>query len=312
MRRIVQSSGIRRGFLPQPFPTRQLFTEKPTNIKYPSASKLNLVLDLDGTLITHAKTKSKKTLSKFRSMPTYFFDIKINGKYYCIFHRPYLFDYLKKWNNMFNLYVYTHSAPLYCDSIVKNLHHRVPELKIVGVQSRKIIFKNIMVQSRKIIKPELQPKDLQNLELNPNSTIILDDTLSAWPNDHINVLSIKTCDDVDESLNWIHKLKCDNELKLVDRYLHGIHSKVNDINLCQDLASSQSSSCQSNHKLQLCDMIADCNTKYKNEPHNKPISAIQSYFHAKKLIEGYSKMFHKRNVQPYVHISGFNHIELFN
>lgn len=197
--------------------------------------KLNLVLDLDETLIKCILPYSDEHLNRMKSCAFYLCDFKINDASYCIFFRPYLFDCLSKWNEDFNIYIYTCSLKEYCDVILNHIKLFVPSLEIYGVWSRKSINEKISL------------KHLHNLEINYKNTIIIDDNIKVWSNFTENVINIKTfLGPIDLSYNYI----LDDELLKVNKYL-------------DDILKNKPSSFFSYYDISK--LVAEYNKKYRQE-----------------------------------------------
>lgn len=198
--------------------------------------KINLVLDLDETLIKSVIPMSNSHLSILRIKKFYLCDITINNVVYCIFSRPFLFYYLEKWSEKFNLYIYTQSAQEYCDIILEKFKE-LSSIKICGVCSRKS-------------NTELVNKNLQNLGIDSNNTIIVDDNYKIW--DEVDsIINIKPFFGPSDLSN---KYIADTELIKVDKYLEIILDKYNEMIL------------DKYQKPNLINLIIKSNEKYNLEP----------------------------------------------
>lgn len=209
--------------------------------------KLNLVLDLDETLIKCIIPYSIQHLNDMRSYMYYLCDFEFNNMTYCIFYRPYLFECLYKWSGEFNLYIYTHSVQIYCDKILENIRMHIPSIKINKVWSRGSPSEVVA------------PKNLDNLAINYNDSIIIDDNIKVW--DHsTNVINIKTfLGPIDLPYNYIF----DNELLKINKYLDIILDdiKINSFSLFKNASELYIS----RPKYNLTKIIVKCNTKYRQE-----------------------------------------------
>ena len=76
------------------------------SLKMSKTMKLNLVLDLDETLIKCVIPYSTQNLIDMRLETYYLCDFEFENVIYCIFYRPYLFQCLDKWSNLFNIYIH--------------------------------------------------------------------------------------------------------------------------------------------------------------------------------------------------------------
>lgn len=201
--------------------------------------KLNLVLDLDDTLIKSIIPVSKQDLYSLQISDNYLLDIEINGVIYCIFYRPFLFQFLKKWSETFNLYVYTHSTKIYCKAILECLKTKVSSLKIYRVHCRETQ------------NSEIPLKNLDNLKLSRKNTIILDDNLNMWGDFTSNVLNIRPMSLIDT----------DQELIIVNDYLNVI-----DADYYKKSKKKFCSCTETNYDI--TEIIEICNFKYNCEDNN--------------------------------------------
>jgi TFIIF-interacting CTD phosphatase-like protein len=141
--------------------------------------KINLVLDLDETLIHCVDSMYNNSLDQLINKEYFFFNIKCNEKNLSIFYRPYLFKFLDSVKDKFNLYIYTTANRIYADIIIK---------KICQVLSTDVtIFKNIICRNETNIKY----KDLNNLGISTHNSIILDDRNDIWLSNNENLILIK-------------------------------------------------------------------------------------------------------------------------
>lgn len=228
--------------------------------------KLNLVLDLDETLIKCIIPYSEEHLNRLRSNTFYLCDFENNNVSYCVFCRPYLFYYLLKWSNCFNLYIYTYSYQDYCNIILENIKLYLPSVTFKGIWSRNYLNINDNndnndngTGTNKVIL-----KKLENLKLDPSNTIIIDDNVSIWL-ETSNVINIKPYfGPLDLSYNYVF----DDELLKIDKYLNTILHDMNNKSLFKNncfsyILNKIIKSDNHNHNHNLNQIITNCNEKYR-------------------------------------------------
>ena len=125
-----------------------------------------LVLDLDETLI-------KTHYSEYPFVQYYECHKNYRGKFsagngwYYIFHRPFLENFLKNCENLFDIYIYSNGTQSYVEEVLKTFP-RKPFKKVIG---------------RKSCNDTLI-KTLDILPIENNPAIIVDDRVDVWDDKH--------------------------------------------------------------------------------------------------------------------------------
>jgi TFIIF-interacting CTD phosphatase-like protein len=156
-----------------------------------TTNKLNLVLDLDETLIysyNNIIEMNKKSfeLNKHNYL---FYEIINNSKdsetilirRYYLFLRPYLITFLKKISNYYNLILYTNSTEKYATIIINYINY------LIKLDSN--IFTSIYYRfpNMTLIKTLERLKNL-NPNIDSTNTIIIDDNKEMWDIKYHNIL----------------------------------------------------------------------------------------------------------------------------
>lgn len=209
--------------------------------------KLNLVLDLDETLVKCVIPYSTEHYNNLKSEMYYLCDFKYDQHPYCIFYRPYLFECLSKWSKKYNIYIYTHSTRRYSDRVLEKFKLYVPSIKINKVWCRESSDENIDF------------KNLNNLGISHYNTIIVDDNIQIWNDFQGNVINVKQyLGPADLSNSY----KNDDELLKIDKYLEIIYNKLLSSSSSKDMLTSYFSKPKSD----LIDTITECNINYRKDP----------------------------------------------
>ncbi len=137
-------------------------------------NKLNLVLDLDNTLIS---SLSFKEAAKLKNRKLQYDDME---DYYRVFHRPYLQEFLDYAFSNFHVTIWTAASRDYASFIIDNII-----LLKKNNNNRKLrmyLYDDNCAQSQKIYNPK-SPKDLNYLYhfegFYPCSTVIMDDLVDV-------------------------------------------------------------------------------------------------------------------------------------
>jgi TFIIF-interacting CTD phosphatase-like protein len=160
-------------------------------------TKLNIVLDLDNTIIYTIIYNSSNIL-KIKLIELFKNDnllgkFIIDTKTYLVYMRPYLTFFLNTIKLYFNIYIYTNSQNIYCNNIINLLKKKYPYLEI-----KKIICRNDSLSYIK--KLSLFCDNIDDLHfLNDipiytefvKKTIIIDDDINIWKYDTDNLINIK-------------------------------------------------------------------------------------------------------------------------
>jgi hypothetical protein len=173
--------------------------------------RLNLVLDVDMTLVDSITPNTGEKDADFMSMDDYFFTYRDKTSVWHIFSRPGLFRCLELWSEMFNLFLYSHGTYNYCKAIADNMVRRIPGLVFHGIHTRIAASPSsqdapsstspaspVSAATAPVVATagatSIAPKDLKNMGLSPADTIIIDDTQSVWPDFQNNILKIAPFD----------------------------------------------------------------------------------------------------------------------
>jgi hypothetical protein len=170
-----------------------------------SNNKLNIVLDLDNTII-YTKIFNSNDILKIK----YYFLFKnenllgkfeIEQKTYLVYIRPYFTYFLNTIKMYFNLYVYTNSQEIYCKNIINLLRE-----KYLYFEIKKIICRNDNTSLIKRLSLICENHDdlhflnaITNYHDFVKETIIIDDNIDVWKFDKNNVINVKK---YDESVNF--------------------------------------------------------------------------------------------------------------
>jgi TFIIF-interacting CTD phosphatase-like protein len=172
-------------------------------------NKLNIVLDLDNTII-YSKIidsidivkikyfelfKNKNLIGKF----------DINNKTYLVYIRQYFSYFLNTIKMYFNLYIYTNSQSIYCINIINLLKKKYQNFDI-----KKILCKNTTNSSIKQLSIICDNQDdlhfLNNIPTYSEfikKTIIIDDNKNVWKYDSDNLIDIKAFNEIDINTNLL-------------------------------------------------------------------------------------------------------------
>jgi TFIIF-interacting CTD phosphatase-like protein len=160
--------------------------------------KLNLVLDLDNTII-YTKIFDTNDILKIKFYELFrnnnlLGKFTIDCKIYLVYTRPYFSFFLNTIKMYFNIYIYTNSHSIYCQNIINLLRN-----KFLYFEIKKIICRNNNCDS--LIKQLSKIYDCQDdLHFLVNSldyeefikkTIIIDDNIDVWKFDEDNLIEVK-------------------------------------------------------------------------------------------------------------------------
>lgn len=134
--------------------------------------KINLVLDLDETLI-HTIIKPEPNV--FKPVEYYKDTFIIDNEYYHVYFRTYMEQFIDNMSERYNIYIYSNGLELYVKNAINLIENKN---KIKDIFYRKTFTSPVI-------------KDLKNLNLNPNNTVIVDDRLDVWQTKYYdNLLTI--------------------------------------------------------------------------------------------------------------------------
>lgn len=139
--------------------------------------KINLVLDLDETLIHTIFISDEETIKKFEKKDCYLVKFQHANGWYLVYHRPRLFEFLVKMADNFSLILYTMASTTYASYVVNEINRRI------GYMFMRIISREDFMT--------LPYKSLSHMLINEKNSIIIDDRVDVWPNNLNNLLSIK-------------------------------------------------------------------------------------------------------------------------
>lgn len=144
--------------------------------------KLNLVLDIDETLISslykpeHVFIAKNKILNEGNVVNYSDLMVKLHGEEPCnilVIHRPKLKYFLETMSKYYNIYVYSHGMTKYIEEIINNID-----------PDKMINRKNIKTNDQKYPVSESTRKCLSKLNLHDKEslrkTLIIDDILNVW------------------------------------------------------------------------------------------------------------------------------------
>lgn len=141
--------------------------------------KLNLVLDLDSTLVYSICTTNMDLVSLYLKSPYlmvhYLEKSYIKNKFTHVIslYRPHLFDFLEQLSSMYNIYIYTHAHIEYAQMIINTIQFATD---------------NVITTYNARTDSEIKLKDLHNIKYidNIDRTIIIDDNPNVWVKEDIN------------------------------------------------------------------------------------------------------------------------------
>ena len=176
-----------------------------------------LVLDLDETLL-HTMHVNSSDINKIASL-----SIKKNllmqfvsaNTHMFVFYRPHLFDFLTNMQKIYNLFVYTNGTESYADIVLCTLKYRI------GCQTIKKCYSrngDILLKYLSSVK-----------EIDPNRTIIIDDSPVVWPNDSKHVIPIQRFfgpENDDDYLEDDHLVKLSELLSNVTTYKYTNNANI--------------------------------------------------------------------------------------
>ena len=157
--------------------------------------KLNLILDLDNTLILAKKFNinyetNKINLQKKKYKKNLLTTFQLNDFFYFIYKRCYLKYFLILANINFNLFIFTNSKKIYANKIINKLYELYPELNLINIITND--------ENKSYIKSLQRINQLNTdnicIEENYNclkkNSIIIDDCNKLWPFDSENIYNI--------------------------------------------------------------------------------------------------------------------------
>jgi len=137
--------------------------------------KLNLVLDLDQTLI-HTDITPMRMMKNNIDYSHLLVQFQDGAQVYTVYFRPYVFEFIKNMSEHYNLYVYTNGTKQYCSIVVNMLVTLLNFNPFVKIQHR---------------ETESTIKYLTKLDIQMHNTIIIDDLPTIWDHGVQNIFAIK-------------------------------------------------------------------------------------------------------------------------
>ncbi len=202
-----------------------LYIDKPQNINisYPinlnKHIRPNLVIDLNGILIFSSHLIDVKDIIKYTSFNNFLLIYKdFDYNMFVIYYRNYIKEFLLEINNYYDIYIYSSINKTQTDLLIIML------INLLGIN----VFKGVY------IKYQNEQKSLENLNLNPLHTIIIDYSNINWKTYESNLILIpifkgpniadydKNTDllNLKKCLSRIYKLFIDNSYGDIRNYIH--------------------------------------------------------------------------------------------
>ncbi len=164
-----------------------------------SKYKINLVLDLDNTIIYtyifNCETQQdliKKFMNKNDKRLLISFDY--NGYYYFVFERSYLDYFIMFISVYFDIYIYTNGQKNYHDIVVNKLKEKYPMFQIINSVYKTSYDDSNLKNLENLEFVDSNGKIIFDYELN---TIIIDDRKDVWVFDLLNLISIPPFYDIE-------------------------------------------------------------------------------------------------------------------
>lgn len=186
----------------------------------------NLVIDLNGILIFLSHLIDIKDLIKYTSFNNFLLVYKdFDYNMFVVYYRNFIKEFLLEINNYYDIYIYSSLNKTQTDLFIVML------INLLGVN----VFKGVY------IKYHNEQKSLENLNLNPLHTIIVDFTNNNWKTNNNNNLIIipifkgpnnKDYDKDNNLLNLkkclcrIYKLFIDNSYGDIRNYIHDCNINI--------------------------------------------------------------------------------------
>lgn len=161
-------------------------------LEYTGKNNINLVLDLDNTLINtyvFSCDTQQEQIENFKNKK----DAKLltsfekEKYYYFVFERPYLNYFIMYISKYFNIYTYTNGLKFYHDIIIQELNKKYPMFKIID-SMYKLTHDDSNIKN--LNKLNIVSKYSFNKLSYEYNTIIIDDREDVWPFDRTNLIQI--------------------------------------------------------------------------------------------------------------------------
>jgi|SaaInlStandDraft_4_1057021.scaffolds.fasta_scaffold02173_9 TFIIF-interacting CTD phosphatase-like protein len=212
-----------------------------TVCKIPHKNKLSLVIDLDETLIHTVATFNVDEATKHISSDEFLFlypDRQRNGlmsyingcRYYVIYKRPHMIDFIKSMYEIYNIYVYTNGTYSYAERILNMIKVIIGFDPFIECYSRKD-------------GDECTVKYLNEINcIDVNKCVIVDDISAMWPNSLENVIQIKQY--IGPNDDNIYDDTSDEELYKIESALFQIYDNgKSKISIIDDIKSESKKYC---------------------------------------------------------------------
>ncbi len=170
--------------------------------------KLNLVLDLDNTIIyTHIlNLETQKDLIKNyldKNEKRLLISFEKDNYYYFVYERMYLSYFIMYISNYFNIYTYTNGQKFYHDMVINALKEKYRMFQIINSMYKTSHDDSNLKNLEKLDIISVYGKNNLPYELN---TLIIDDREDIWPFDRENLIKISpfyNLDIVDDDLLFL-------------------------------------------------------------------------------------------------------------
>ena len=182
----------------------KLFINNQDNVTYPQYLnntvhiKPNLVLDLNGILIFSSHLIDARDISKYTSFNNFLLVYKdFDHNMFVIYYRSFIKEFLLELNNYYDIYIYSSINKTQTDLCIMML------VNLLGVN----VFKGVY------LKHQNEIKSLENINLNPINTVIVDFNNTTWKTNEHNLILIPifkgpNTQDYDKNTDLLNLKKC--------------------------------------------------------------------------------------------------------
>ena len=201
------------------------------NLIYSGEKILNIVLDLDNTII-YTKIFDSSDYLDIKYTEIFESDgligkFTIEYKTYLLYIRPYFNYFLNTITMYFNIYIYTNSKKIYCDNVIKILKNKYMNFdikKIISVDESKSLIKRLNFICENTDDLHFLSDTFEYIDF-AKKTIIIDDSIEVWHFDKKNVFMVtkytKYLNFFEESID---EIKPDDTLLIISNRLFTIHN----------------------------------------------------------------------------------------
>jgi len=193
-------------------------------------NKLNIVLDLDNTII-YTKIFDSNDILKIK-----FYEIfkknnllgkfVIKDKTYLVYIRPYFIYFLNTIKMYYNLYIYTNSQEIYCNNIINLLRNKYLYFEIKKIICRKknsSLIKYLSIFYDNIDDLHFEYNTINYSEF-VNKTMIVDDNIDVWKFDKENIIGVNSFDESNYDLDLNQDKVIDDTLLILTNKLFIIYN----------------------------------------------------------------------------------------